>query len=282
MICVRLFHSKQMFSQFDTNAVLRLTEQYDAESRAYVDHWTPVTHPIACRLVEELPERTVKRALDLGAGAGLLLPVIQQKYSQALVVGVDRSEGLLALANRDASLAVSDAVDLGMQTGVFDLVVMAFMLFHLPDPGVGLAEARRVLRPGGLLGLTTWAGDLGSPAVRIWNEELDAHGAVPGESLGRLARHDLMDSPEKVRGLLESAGFLSVRAVVQEFTHRIEPEEFIRLRTRVGGPRQRLESLDENTCRRCVARARERFSDLSADDFVLRIPIVLASAESPC
>ena len=270
-----------MSSHFDNSAVLRLIEQYDLESRAYVDHWAPVVHPIACRLLEELPEHTVERALDIGAGAGFLLPAIQQKYSQALVVGVDRSEGLLSLANPDASLAVADAVSLGIMTEAFDLVVMTFMLFHLPDPSVGLAETRRVLRSGGILGLTTWAGDLGSPAVRVWNEELDAHGAVPGESLGRIAHHELMDSPEKVQGLLESAGFLSVRAVVHEFTHRIEPNEFIRLRTRVGGTRQRLESLDEDTGRRCVARARKRLSNLSADDFVLRIPIVLASAKSP-
>ncbi len=236
-----------MSTRFDNGAVLRLTEQYDIESRAYVDHWAPVLHPIARRLLEELPEHTVERALDLGAGAGLLLPVIQQKYSQALVVGVDRSEGLLALANPDALLAVGDATSLGILTDAFDLVVMVFMLFHLLDPCVGLAEARRVLRPGGVLGLTTWADDMRSPAVEIWNEELDAHGAVPGESLGRIARHELMDSPEKVQGLLESAGFFSARVTIQEFTHRIEPNEFISLRTLVGGTRLRLESLEKES-----------------------------------
>jgi ubiquinone/menaquinone biosynthesis C-methylase UbiE len=271
-----------MSTHFDNSAVSRLTEQYDIESRAYVDHWAPVIHPIACRLLEVLPEHTVERALDLGAGAGLLLPVIQQKYGQALVVGADRSEGLLTLANPDASLVRADAMSLGILTEAFDLVVMAFMLFHLPDPCVGLTETMRVLRPGGVLGLTTWASDLESPAVQIWNEELDAHGAVPGESLERIARHELMDSPEKVQGILESAGFLSARAVVQEFTHPIELNEFIRLRTLVGGTRQRLESLDEENRRRCVAKARKQLSNLSADDFVLRFSIVLASATSPC
>ena len=129
--------------------------------------------------------------------------------------------------------------------------------------------------------MTMWAGDMGSPAVQVWNEELDAHGAVPGASLGRIARHDLMDSPEKVGSLLAAAGFVSPRAVVHEFTHRTELDEFIRLRTGVGGTRQRLESLDDDGRRRCVARARERLSDLPADDFVLRMPIILASAKTP-
>ena len=270
-----------MSSRFDNGAVLRLTRQYDAESRAYLDCWAPVLHPIACRLLEEWPEHIVDRALDLGAGVGLLLPVIQQKFSRAHVVGVDRSEGMLALADPDASVAVADAANLGIQTAAFDLVVMVFMLYHLPDPGVGLAEARRVLRPGGVLGLTTWAGDMESPAVQVWNEELDAHGAVPGESLGRIALHELMDSPEKVQGLLESAGFVSVSAAVQKFTHQIEPRDFIRLRTEMGSTKQRLESLDKDARRRCVAQARGRLSSLSSDDFPLRFSIVFASAKAP-
>jgi SAM-dependent methyltransferase len=267
-----------MTSHFNDRDVVRLTEQYDIEARAYLDHWAPIVHPAGAALVDELPGHNVERALDIGAGAGLLLPVIQRRFRGAHVVGVDRSEGLVILANPDASLAVADAANLGILPGTFDLVVMAFMLYHLPNPSVGLAEARRISRAGAVLGLTTWAGDVESPAVIIWNEELEAHGAVSGDALRRIARHDLMDSPEKVRGLLEGVGFRSVRAMVREFTHRIESEEFIRLRTRVGGTRQRLESMDEGTRRRCVERARKRISGLTTDDLVLRMPVVLATA----
>ena len=86
---------------------------------------------------------------------------------------------------------------------------------------------------------------------------------------------------EKVRGLLESAGFLSVRAMVREFTHRIESEEFIQLRVRVGSTRQRLESMGEDTRRLCVSRVRERLSSLSAEDLVLRMPVIIATARHP-
>jgi SAM-dependent methyltransferase len=268
-------------SHVDNQAVRRLTEQYDIESRAYQDYWAPVVHPVACALLEDLPEHPVERALDIGTGVGLLLPDIQKKYRHAAVCGVDRSAGMLALAASGASVAVADAGSLGIRSDSFDLVVMAFVLFHLPDPGAGLSEARRVLKAGGVLGMTTWAGDLESPAVKVWNEELDAHGAVPGESLGRIAHHDLMDSPEKVLGLLDSAGFVSARATVKRFAHQMEPDQFIGLRQGVGGNRQRLESLDQDTRGRCLARARERLSKLSADDFTLRFPIIHASAKSP-
>lgn len=35
-----------MTTHFDNDAVLRLTEQYDAEAQAYADHWAPIVHPV--------------------------------------------------------------------------------------------------------------------------------------------------------------------------------------------------------------------------------------------
>jgi hypothetical protein len=40
-----------------------------------------------------------------------------------------------------------------------------------------LDEVRRVLRAGGSIGLATWGYDSGAPALAIWNQELDRHGA---------------------------------------------------------------------------------------------------------
>jgi ubiquinone/menaquinone biosynthesis C-methylase UbiE len=188
---------------------------------------------------------------------------------------------MVALAEDGASMAVMDAAQLGMAPGTFDVVVMSFILFHLPDPVAGLTEARRVLRPGGFLGATTWAADVSSIAVRIWNEELDAHGAVPAEQLKRLAQHELMDDPEKVTGLLHSAGYLSARADVHEFTHTLSLGEFIRLRTSVGSTKERLETIPEKRRRECVVDASAKLARLDPEDFTLRMLIVFASARSP-
>lgn len=258
-----------------------LTRRYTAEARSYVDYWSPVLHPISCRFIEELPEQVARRVLDLGSGAGTLLPILGEKFEGARVYGVDRSEGMLSLADSDAPLAVMDALGLGVKDAVFDVVVMAFVLFHLPDPIDGLREIRRILRPGGLVGVTTWANDAECTAGRVWKEELDAHGATPPEALGRIAQHDLMDSTEKVEGLLDAAGFQSVRAEVRGFSHRMEPDDFLGLKTTVGGSRQRLESLTDDNRQRCLTRARERLADLTADDYVMEMEIIFASARSP-
>ncbi|NKM19687.1 methyltransferase domain-containing protein [Rhizobium laguerreae] len=49
----------------------------------------------------------------------------------------------------------ADAAALPFEDGAFDAVVAMHMLYHLPDPAAGIADMPRVLRPGGLLAVTT-------------------------------------------------------------------------------------------------------------------------------
>jgi ubiquinone/menaquinone biosynthesis C-methylase UbiE len=107
-------------------------------------------------LLEELPLAETRRVLDLGCGVGALLPHLDRVAPRARIVGLDRTEAMVALGPRDFPLLVGDAAELPFAAGSFDAVVMAFMLFHLPRPTAGLAEAWRVLRPGGSVGLLTW------------------------------------------------------------------------------------------------------------------------------
>ncbi len=188
--------------------------------------------------------------------------------------------GMLREAKSDLPLACMDASRLAFAPASFDLITMSFMLFHLPDPGMGLREARRALRDGGTVALTTWAGDAECEATRIWSEELDARGATPLQELEHLAQHELMDSIAKVEILLRASGFDDLDVGQRTFAYPMTAESMLQLKTRLGRSRRRLESLHDQARQECVTRVRERFAALSAAEMMLRLPVILAAARA--
>ena len=95
------------------------------------------------------------RVLELGVGTGKNIPYYPEG---ADVVAVDISEKMLAEARRRASsldhdvrLELADAQALPYPDDSFDTVVGTFVFCSIPEPELALAEARRVLRPGGRL-----------------------------------------------------------------------------------------------------------------------------------
>lgn len=95
------------------------------------------------------------RALEVGMGTGHNLAFY---LPGARVVGIDVSPGMLFRARRKARkaglsvfLVVMDAANLAFKDGVFDTVTSTCVFCSVPDPGGGLREIARVLRPGGQL-----------------------------------------------------------------------------------------------------------------------------------
>jgi len=258
-----------------------LIKRYDIEAGAYLSYWAPVLEGAARRLVDGITTRTARRVLDIGAGAGTLLPTLAARFPDAEIIGVDRSAGMLSLCHGAPPVAVMDGLDLAFPDRLFDVAVMCFVLFHFADAVAGLCEARRVLKPGGGIYVSTWARDLESPAVALWNEELDTTGALAANEISRLANHDLMDSPAKVEGLLAKAGFLSARAVVHDFSYQIQLEDFIGLRTQVGSTGERLQTLGTEARTEFIKRTRGKLAQLPREDFNLKMQIILASAQAP-
>ncbi|MGH3100014.1 MAG: ubiquinone/menaquinone biosynthesis methyltransferase [Thermoleophilia bacterium] len=89
-------------------------------------------------------------AADVACGTGALTRELQSLAPGAVVVGMDFSHGMLARAD-GGRLAAADALALPLADASVDVVTIAFGLRNLPEPGQGLLEFRRVLRPGGRL-----------------------------------------------------------------------------------------------------------------------------------
>jgi SAM-dependent methyltransferase len=83
--------------------------------------------------------------LDVGCGEGELA----RHLPAGAWVGVDNSAEMLARAPEPHHLA--DATALPFPDERFGSVALLYVLYHLPEPAAALAEARRVLEPGGLV-----------------------------------------------------------------------------------------------------------------------------------
>lgn len=92
--------------------------------------------------------------VDLGCGAGLLAPHLAGKGYRH--VGVDLTRSALAqAAEHGVTVVQGDATAVPLVDGCADVVAAGELLEHVPDWRAAVAEACRLLRPGGLLVLDT-------------------------------------------------------------------------------------------------------------------------------
>ncbi len=104
---------------------------------------------------DRLPGATV---VDLGCGGGLLAEPISRRGAR--VVGIDLSPRSVRTAaarppHGPRSYVCADVAHAPIADAVADVVLMADVLEHVPDVDAALAEAARVLKPGGLLYVNT-------------------------------------------------------------------------------------------------------------------------------
>ncbi len=118
---------------------------------------------VEAAMLSAVGDRPVDAMLDLGTGTGRLLELFAPLYQRA--VGLDASPDMLAVARANldraglanAQVRRGDIYHLALPRDSFDLVTIHQVLHFLDEPARAVAEAARVLRPGGRLLIADFA-----------------------------------------------------------------------------------------------------------------------------
>jgi len=108
------------------------------------------------RSTKEHYSRTPERIIDLGTADGLMLSKLKDAFPSTECIGIEYSLDLVQ-CNTDSRITVTqgDVNYLSQPDNSFDIVVATAVIEHLPNPKRMLREVERVLRPNGLIILTT-------------------------------------------------------------------------------------------------------------------------------
>jgi ubiquinone/menaquinone biosynthesis C-methylase UbiE len=184
---------------------------FDQVADSYDQAGVPWFGPIARRLVQQLAPAPGERAVDLGCGRGAaLFPLAEAVGPTGTVTGVDLAPRMIAATRKEVrarrltqvDLHVMDAAVPRLAESGYDVVAASFVLFFLPAPVAALRAWRRLLVPGGRLGISTFAEHQAGWLEDVFRPYLPAPAFGAATPFG---------SDDRVKLLLESAGFTAVR-----------------------------------------------------------------------
>lgn len=180
-------------------------DHYRLGSLAFWDRFGAAT-------VARLPLRAGDAVLDLCCGAGAsAIPAARTVGPGGCVLGVDVAGPLLELGRSKAAteqlpnveFRYADATSTGLASGSFDAVVCVFGVYFAADTAAFAGEMWRLVRPGGVLAITTWGPGLFEPANEIFWESVRA---IEPSLFKAFHPWDEITTPSALTGLYERAG----------------------------------------------------------------------------
>lgn len=153
LAAVRADRAANAASWFESNA-----GQWDAIRSLHV-----AEEQVEAAMAEVLGDEHFARLVDIGTGTGRMLELFADRADHAL--GIDRSSEMLRLARAKltergldhAELRQADLYALPLDEGASDLAILHHVLHFAQSPDAAIAEAARVLAPGGRLLIADFA-----------------------------------------------------------------------------------------------------------------------------
>jgi len=224
------------------------------------------------------------RLLDVACGPGYVAAAAARKGSS--VVGVDFSSAMVTMAraaNPELQFQEGDAEKLDLPDCSFDAVVMNFGMLHLEHPESAIAEAFRVLRPGGRYAFTVWDVPGKAVAFGIILQSIQSCGNmdVPMPEGPPFFR---FSDPEESRRTLTAQGFVNVQTLQVPQSWMLESGEALLATFRTAAVRTAalLNAQTPAALKKIQAEILTRTEAFRVDDSItLPMPAILASALRP-
>ena len=159
---------------------------FDVAGEAYGRFMGRFAEPLAGPFADRAGVAAGMRALDVGCGPGALTAELVRRLGQAAVTAIDPSAPFVAAVRArfdEVDVRQGVAEELPFPDGSFDIALAQLVVHFMDDPVAGLAEMRRVTRPGGRVAACVWdhGGD-GGPLSAFWRAARDLDPAAPDES----------------------------------------------------------------------------------------------------
>lgn len=220
----------------DTNIKETIADVFGRAAATYDRVGTPFFSYFGRKLVEYANVPEGARVLDVATGGGAsLFPASEKAGPSGEVIGIDITLEMVERTGREieergitnARTMQMDAENLSFPDAAFDRVICGFAIFFMPDARGALTEFYRVLRPGGMLAMSTltyhderWS----------WDVELKKKYGSPRPPLMEVSSRGFklsdFGTPEGLTALAEGAGFEKVKVQLEEleFAYRDEQQ----------------------------------------------------------